>query len=56
MDNAASSTRQKALLPDGGYIILSAPIVASKGWSSNSVCERYMTGTELFVDGGFAQG
>ena len=36
-------TVQKALplLPDGGYSILSAPIVASKGWSSNRVCELH---------------
>jgi len=52
-----------ALMPDGGSIILNASIVASKGFSSNSVYSAtkaavrnsYITGTELFVDGGIAQ-
>ncbi len=52
-----------ALMLDGGSIILNASIVASKGFSSNSVYSAtkaavrnsYITGTELFVDGGIAQ-
>ncbi len=52
-----------ALMPDGASIILNASIVVSKGFSSNSVYSAtkaavrnsYITGTELFVDGGIAQ-